>query len=207
MEGKKQPAYLAYKDVTSVTNQRTMIAAFVPYTATLHPIPILITEYGEFPRRECCLLANLNSFVYDFVTRQKVGGLHLSFFVVEQIPTFPPDFYGHKCPWNKKQTLQKWISERVLKLTCTSNDMIPLAEAAALKPRVHKWDPAERLDLRAQLDAAFFLLYGIKRPDVKYILSTFSGVRKESETLLDDSSTFERILSFYDAFSQKSTGT
>jgi hypothetical protein len=202
MEGKKQPAYLAYKDVTSVTNQRTMIAAFVPYTATLHPIPILVTEHAKLPRRECCLLANLNSFVYDFVARQKVGGLHLSFFIVEQIPTFPADFYDQKCPWDKRQSLEKWISERVLKLTCTSNDMIPLAEAAGFKPRVLKWDPSERLDLQAQLDAAFFLLYGIKRPDVEYILSTFSGVRKESKTLLDDSSISDRILGYYDDFSQ-----
>jgi hypothetical protein len=202
MEGNRQPAYLAYKDVTSVTNQRTMIAAFVPYTATLHPIPILVTECTEHPRRECCLIANLNSFVYDFLARQKVGGLHLSFFIVEQIPTFPPDFYKQKCPWDKKQTLEKWISERVLKLTCTSNDMIPLAEAAGFKPPVHKWDPAERLDLQAQLDAAFFLLYGIKRPDVEYILSTFSGIRKESKTLLDDSSISDRILGYYNDFSQ-----
>ena len=59
--------------------------------------------------------------------------------------------------------------------------------------------------MQAQLDAAFFLLYGIKRPDVEYILSTFSGVRKESETLLDDSNIFERVLGCYDAFSRKST--
>lgn len=198
MEGKQQPAYLAYKDVTSSTNRRTMIAAFVPYTATLHPIPLLITEYGKLPIRECCLLANLNSFVYDFVARQKVGGLHLSFFIVDQIPTFSPDFYAQKCPWDKKHTLENWISDRVLKLTCTSNDMIPLAEAAGLKPPVHKWDPAERLDLMAELDAAYFLLYGIKRNDVEYILSTFTGAQKEAETIFGPSSTFDRILNHYD---------
>ena len=53
----------------------------------------------------------------------------------------------------------------------------------------------------AELDAAFFLLYGIKRPDVEYILSTFSGVCKEDETLLDSSSTFEQILAHYDTLS------
>lgn len=57
--------------------------------------------------------------------------------------------------------------------------------------------------MQAQLDAAFFLLYGIKRPDVEYILSTFAGVRKESKTLLDDSSVRDRVLGFYDTFSQK----
>ncbi len=79
--------------------------------------------------------------------------------------------------------------------------MIPLAEAAGFKPRVHKWDPAERLDLMAELDAAFFLLYGVKRPDVEYILSTFSGLRQDSENLLGGLSTFDRILAQYDALS------
>ena len=130
-------------------------------------------------------------------------GITLNFFIMEQLPVFPPDFYAQKCPWNKRQKLEKWISDRVLKLTCTSNDMIPLAKAAKFDPPVYKWDSAERLDLQAQLDAAFFLLYGIKRPDVEYILSTFSGVRKDSETLLDDSSVFKRILGFYDEFSCK----
>jgi hypothetical protein len=134
----------------------------------------------------------------DFVARQKVGGVHLNFFIVEQLPIFPPDFYAQKCPWNKEQTLEKWISDRVLKLTCTSNDMIPLAEAANFEPRVYKWDRVERLDLMAELDAAFFLLYGINRADVEYILSTFSGLRKEGETLLDSPNTFERILVHYD---------
>ncbi|MFC1634208.1 hypothetical protein ACFL5Z_05150, partial [Planctomycetota bacterium] len=198
-----QPAYISYKDVTSATNQRTMIAAFIPHVATLNSAPLILIESKISFKTTCCLLSNLNAIAMDFTARQKVGGVHLNFFIVNQLPIFPPDFYKQKCPWYKKQTLEKWISDRVLKLTCTSNDMIPLAEAAGLKPRVHKWDPAERLDLQAQLDAAFFLLYGIKRTDVQYILSTFSGVRKESKTLLDDSSISDRILSYYDAFSGK----
>ncbi len=134
----------------------------------------------------------------DFVARQKVGGVHLNYFIVEQLPMFPPDFYKQKCPWNKKQTLEKWISDRVLKLTCTSNDMIPLAEAAGFKPTVHKWDNAERLDLMAELDAAYFLLYGIERNDVEYILTTFAGLRDESTDLLAGPTTTSQILDHYD---------
>ena len=192
---------IGFKDITSPTNQRTMIAAAISWSAVTNHFPLILTK--QTARHTLCLLANLNSIPLDFVARQKIGGVTLNFFIVEQLPIFTPDLYKQKCPWNKRQTLEKWISDRVLKLTCTSNDMIPLAEAASFKSRVHKWDPAERLDLQAQLDAAFFLLYGMKRPDVEYMLSTFAGVRKESETLLDDSSVFDRILSFYDAFSRK----
>jgi len=45
------------------------------------------------------LLANLCSFAFDYVARQKVGGQHLNFFIVEQLPVLPPvryeeDFHG-----------------------------------------------------------------------------------------------------------------
>jgi len=92
---------------------------------------------------------------------------------------FPPDRYDEKCPWDKKSTLEKWISERVLKLTCTADDMRPLAEAAGFKEGLHKWNEAERAVLRAELDAAYFHLYGLDREEVDYVLDQFQGVVKE----------------------------
>ena len=47
-----------------------------------------------------------------------------------------------------------WISDRVLKLTCTAEDMLPLAEAAEFKGGVHNWNEDERAELMAELDAA-----------------------------------------------------
>jgi hypothetical protein len=59
--------------------------------------------------------------------------------------------------------------------------MKPLAEAAGCTPPVTRWDPGERDQLQAELDAAYFLLYGIKRDDAAYILSTFQGQRPRGE--------------------------
>lgn len=199
--GEIAPAYLCYKDVTSPTNQRTMIAAMIPLVGVANSAPLVLTDETISPRQQCCLLANLNSLPLDYVARQKVGGVHLNFFIVEQLPMFPPDRYAEKCPWHSRQTLRKWISDRVLKLTCTANDMIPLADAADFSPQVHKWNPRERKKLRAELDAAFFLLYGIERADVEYILSTFSPQRsvQETESFLDSQSpvleAFDRLQS------------
>ena len=188
----------AYKDVTSATNTRTMIASFIPLSATLNSAPLVIVEDEISLRRQCCLLGNLNSFVYDYVARQKVGGVHLNFFIIEQLPMFPPDFYNAPCPWDTKTTLEHWISDRTLKLTCTSNDMQPLAEAAGFDPPVHKWNPKERAELMAELDAAYFILYEIEREDVAYILSTFSGVSKEEDNLFGGQGAVNRILKHYD---------
>ncbi len=199
--GDKQDAgFISFKDVTSPTNVRTMIAAFLPFNGVLNSAPLIPNHGKTSERKQCCLLANLNSFVLDYVARQKVGGVHLNFFIVEQLPILAPDFYDNRCPWDKRQTLEKWVSDRVLKLTCTANDMIPLAEAAGFDPPVHKWDPEERADLIAQLDAAYFILYGIARDDVEYILSTFSGINKEDAGSFDSSNTASRILFYYEKF-------
>lgn len=188
--------FIAYKDITSPTNQRTMIAAAIPWCAATNHLVLMLTQ--ESPRREFCLLGNLNSIAYDYITRQKIGGVTLNYFIVRQIPTFPPDAYDDRCPWNKRQTLEKWISDRVLKLTCTADDMRPLAEAAGFKPGVHKWKEAGRAELRAELDAAYFHLYGISREDAAYILSTFQGMTDGDEGSFTPTSAASCILESYD---------
>jgi hypothetical protein len=194
------PALLAFKNVTSPTNQRTMIAAFIPAFGVINSAPIIRFDVEIQARLQCCLLANLNAFALDYVARQKIGNVNLNFFLIEQFPMFSPDFYSDPCPWDRRQTLEVWISDRVLKLTCTSNDMKPLAKAAGFHPPVHKWKPDERADLQAQLDAAYFQLYQIERDDVEYILSTFSGIRKGTRGMLDAPATVEKILSYYDSY-------
>jgi hypothetical protein len=219
---------LAYKDVTSPTNQRTMIAAMTPAVGLMNSAPYVVTSDAVAARLQCCLLADLNSIAYDFVARQKVGGVHLNFFIVEQLPTLPPEAYAEKCPWSPRQRLERWISDRVLKLTCTAEDMIPLAEAAefglpltcgaAVPPlkakhsphvkgeRVHRWNEAERTRLRAELDAAYFILYGIEREDVEYILSTFQGVRDEDGEHGGQGPTRRAIIEYYEQFRAGASG-
>ena len=109
-----------------------------------------------------------------------------------------PDSYDDKCPWDTKQSLEKWVSDRVLKLTCTANNMIPLADAAGFKEKVHKWKEQERAELRAELDAAYFHLYGVSREDAEYILSTFSGMIDDDGPTLITNSAANQILRVYD---------
>ena len=85
-----------------------------------------------------------------------------------------------------------------MQLTCVSEDMRGLAAAAGFAEGVHGWDEGERARLRAELDAGYFLLYGIERQEVEYILSTFSGAGKEGETIFGVGSQFDMILKSYD---------
>ncbi len=192
---------LAFRNITRPTDNRTMIAAFIPTCGVINSAPIILFAPFIGYRLQCCLLGNLNSVPLDYVVRNKMGGVNLNFFIVEQLPIFPPDRYEKLCPWDKSQTLEKWISDRVLKLTCTANDMKPLAKAAGFNPPVYKWDVEEREKLKAELDAAYFRLYGISRDDAEYILGTFQGLKDDAarQTLLSSQSQTQAILTAYDA--------
>lgn len=177
--GEPPPAFVAFKNVTSPTNSRSMIATFIPISAVGNSAPCMLFPSAVPQRSVCCVLANLNALVLDYIARQKIGNVNLNFFIIEQLPMFHPMHYEGKCPWSKKETLVHWISERVLKLSCTANDMIPLADACDFKGSrgdgVHIWKEKERAQIRAELDAAYFHLYGVEREDAEYMLSTFSG--------------------------------
>jgi hypothetical protein len=71
-----------------------------------------------------------------------------------------------------------------------------------------KWDEEERTHLRARLDALYFLLYGITdRNDVRYILSTFPGVREDDEKAFGRYRTEELILAYMNALEAGDTQT
>ena len=76
--------------------------------------------------------------------------------------------------------------------------MRPLAEAAGFSPGVWKWKEEERSRLRAELDAAYFHLYGLAREDVEYILGTFQGIAKEDERADGMGDTRRSVLEAYD---------
>jgi hypothetical protein len=199
------PALLAFRDITRATDVRTFIAAMIPAVGAVNTAPLMHSATTSV-RRMCCLLGCLNSLPLDYVAKQKAGHIHMNFFIVEQLPIPSPDAYGKRCPWDRRTTLESWISQRVLKLTCTAEDMLPLADAckftggsfqAEYGGRLNKWDEAERAELMAELDAAYFHLYGIARDDVEYILSTFKGIHERQTLLPGGCSTAQRIVQKY----------
>ncbi len=79
---------MGWRDITNVTNERTVIAAVFPRFAVNHKIPIFFTNVDV--AAQAALLANLNSITLDYVARQKVGGTNLAFFYVKQFPIVTP---------------------------------------------------------------------------------------------------------------------
>jgi hypothetical protein len=81
--------------------------------------------------------------------------------------------------------------------------MRPLADAAGFKNGVHKWKTDERARLRAELDAAYFLLYGLSRDEAEYILSTFTGTERRDTSDVGTYRTAELILEAYDGLAAR----
>jgi len=51
----------------------------------------------------------------------------------------------------------------------------------------------------AELDAAFFHLYGVERDEAEYILSTFTGLHEKQPLLPGVASIAQRVLQKYEA--------
>ena len=178
---------LAFKDVTSPTNVRSMIAALIPYAGLGNTLPALLDSEPDeaLPMdQKACLLGNLNSIVFDFVARQKIQGQHLNWFIVEQLPLIQPETFTNTS--FGPRIARELVSALVLELSYTAHDMAPFARdmgfvdaQGSVRPPF-RWDEERRLQLRAKLDAIFFLLYGVTdRDDVRYIYSTFPIVERQ----------------------------
>jgi len=70
---------VAFMDVASATNERTMIAATTGALPHGNSVPVLTTR-----RSANALSGLLNSLAFDYAARARCGGLHLNWFVVEE---------------------------------------------------------------------------------------------------------------------------
>lgn len=176
---------LGFRDITNTTNERTVIASVLPRVAVGHTAPLIMLNQST--SSVLCLLASLSAFAFDYVARQKVGGTHLTYGLLNQLPVLPPS------------TCSAWISSRVLELTYTAHDMEPFARDLKYFGPPFAWDVERRFQLRCELDAAFFHLYGLTRDEAAYVLDTFPIVRRKDERDFGTYRTKTEILKLYDA--------
>jgi hypothetical protein len=208
--------FLAFRDITNPTNERTGVFTFLPWTAMSNKAPLLLIRQ-EPKHLTCALLANLNAMPFDFVVRRKMGGTSLNFYIVEQLPILPPDRYT--------PALLDFIVPRVVELSYTAWDLQPFAQdvlaevgperwarwfadapihtspppawAEGADPPPFVWDERRRAVLRAELDAVYAHLYGLSSEELAYILDTFPIVKRKDEALYGEYRTKRMVLEAY----------
>ncbi len=195
---------LGFRDIARATDERTVIAAMIPVSAAGNKLPMLFPDHsqasGNYASLAPLLLANLCSFAFDFIARQKVQSTSLNWFIFEQLPVITPVRFQNPLPATFAQamraaklmnghhpqpTLADFVIPQVLALTYTAHDMAPFArdlgyvdaKGEVLPPFI--WNDEERRTRLAALDALFFYLYGLGTDDVAYIMDTFPIVREQ----------------------------
>jgi hypothetical protein len=190
---------LGFKEITAPTNERTMIASIAPGVAFGNKFPLWVPEEGHersYPTFAPLMLANLNSFVFDFVIRQKLQGQTLNLFIVEQLPMVRPEQFEAKLG---KGTLGDFVRGEVLRLSYTSNDLEAFARDLNYEGPPFQWDEEDRRQRMARLDALFFQLYGVSQADAAYILENFPIVKEADEKQFGYYQTKEMILAYMNA--------
>jgi len=195
----------------NVANVRTTICSIIPFCGVGNSISLLISS--ENPLSIVCLAVNFSSFVLDYASRQKVGGINMNMFIIKQLPILSPDFYQR----NHFPDLLYHILSRAIELYYTSWDIRTLAIDCGYDGPPFIWDEERRFEIRCELDALYFHLYlgtlsdwksqGSKellaylptpRNAVEYIMETFPIVKRKDEKEFGEYHTKIRILEIYD---------
>lgn len=194
---------LGWRDITGTEKQRTVIASIVPRTAVGHTIPLMFSATA--PASVAALYGNLCSFILDYTARQKVGGTHLTYSYLKQLPILTPDTYERDTPWARGVSLREWLLPRVLELVFNAWELERFANDVGHAGPPYRWDSTRRFLLRGELDAAFFHIYGLSRDDVAHVMDTFPIVRKNDENTIGEYRTKRLILEIYDSMQEAAT--
>lgn len=185
--------FMGWRDICRNSDERTVIASVLPRAGVGNKFPLMRSKNAD-AALQACLMANLTSFVLDYAARQKIGGTSLTYFYLKQFPVLTPDTYRMPTPWALSSSLKDWLLPRILELTYTAWDLQPFAQDCGYEGLPFIWNEERRFQLRCELDAAFFHLYGLTRDEVAYVMDTFSIVRRKDEAAYGAYRTKDTIL-------------
>lgn len=107
-----------WRDVARSTDERTCIVSMIPRSAVSGKMPLI---FSNLPTNMIsCLSGNMNSIIFDYTVRQKIGSISLSMFIMRQLPLLVPASYSIED--------FLFIIPRIVELTYTSWDIKPFAD-------------------------------------------------------------------------------
>ena len=190
-----RPYLLAWRGMARSTDQWTLFSALHPPAGVGNSLSLFIAP-PEGLRSATAVLAIMNSFVCNFITRQKLSGANLNIFIIKQLPIIEPARVDRHFTF---------IEDRVLELSYTAWDLAQFGALAGYHGPPFRWNEERRFILRAELDALIFRLYAIARSDVDYILDTFAILHKREMKRWGEYRTKRLILDRYDAMARSDT--
>ena len=161
--------WLGFRDIASSTNYRTLLLTIVPpgYVCGntinfVYNLPLKTLAY---------LCGMLNSFVVDYLIRQKVSA-HVNQFYFKEIP-LPRLSSGKEFDA---------IVRKAAQLVCTTEEFSELMKEVGIEKGLTKEN--ERALARAQLDAMVAKVYGLTKEELAFILTKFPNVDGKQKELV-----------------------
>ncbi len=195
-----RPWLLGWRRIARTTDERTFIANIIPFAGAGDNIFFTMSRHVDLTWNG--LLANFISLPFDYITRQKLGGTNLMFYIAAQLPVLSRKIYKQNVFWLETSSILAFLTPRVLELTYTAYDLAGWAADLGYTGPPFVWDDERRFLIRGELDALYFHLYGLNREDAAYILDTFPIVRRKDEQRYGEYRTKRVILEIYDALAQ-----
>lgn len=190
-----------FRDITNATNERTLVADNINRVGAGHTVSVIDYDYARAVA-SALVLANLNSLPLDWAARLSVGGTHMSFFILKQLPVLPPEAYLEEAPQGKKWV--ELVVPRVLELTYTAHDLQGFARDLGYDGSPFPWDEDRRHQLKCELDAIYAHMYQLDRTDLEWILDaeepsqSFPGLKRSELREFGEYRTQRYVLQAYD---------
>jgi hypothetical protein len=190
---------VGFCDVTSPTNERSLIAALLPPGVIAGDKVPTITFPAGWEWAYLPWLAVANSHTSDFLVRRKVS-LKMSYTVLDSLP-FPR--------LHVDDPLVSRLAPLVLRLSCTGPEMLAYWNQMAM----HGWvqplapdgqlpgllDEDQRLAARAEIEVIVVRdLYGLGRAEAEYLLGTFPIVERREKARYGEYRTRRLVLEAFD---------
>lgn len=164
---RKKPRWLmGVRGIARATDERTILGTILPLSAVGNSVQIWGVPGNLSSNYYAALSSCISSIPFDYIARQKVGGINLNFFYVQQFPVITPAQY-------RNEELTELV-RNVVELTYTSQSMRPWAEDLGYKGEPFSYNPDRRSKLRAEIDAFFARKYGLSREELQYVLDPHS---------------------------------
>lgn len=177
---------IAFRDVASPTNKRSLIATLLPYNST--------GTYSLWIQRQCdnsnlklqlFMLGFMNSYVLDFVIRQIIA-IHVNLPFSSQLPI--PNISDIKDASNIIQISKELLKEN----KGYYEDLNQLAPGDAYQNYSHD-------ELVAELNARAMIDFNLTRQEIVTLMHTFESTNHKKEVLEET----QRILDCYDRLSEE----
>jgi type I restriction-modification system DNA methylase subunit len=109
---------IGFRRITNNTNERTFVNSLIAKNGFGDNTFLMFSSKNAL--QIVCLNCLLSSLPFDFICRQKLAGMNMNFFYVNQFPVLSPDSIS--------DDYQKRITKKSIELTYTSWDIKPFAD-------------------------------------------------------------------------------